>query len=84
MSPDGVGSGLPLVYSKLSPGASTGCSPTTPGPRTSCMLPAAVGDPPVAAAQLHGLAAAVLDPHVIGPDIMVVGRRGVLFEVERA
>ena len=35
MIPDGVASGVPLVYSKLSPGSSTGCSPTTPAPRTS-------------------------------------------------
>ncbi|MND01512.1 hypothetical protein D3C83_205370 [compost metagenome] len=27
---------VPLVYSKLSLGLSSGCSPTTPGPRTSC------------------------------------------------
>ena len=26
---------VPLVYSKLSPGFSTGCLPTTPCPRTS-------------------------------------------------
>ena len=41
MKPDGVASGQPLVYSKLWPGSSTGCSPTTPGPRTSCCWPAA-------------------------------------------
>src|SRR5690348_14425959 len=35
----GVLSGVPLVYSKLCPGASTGCSPTTPGPRTSWTRP---------------------------------------------
>ncbi|CFN75130.1 Uncharacterised protein [Bordetella pertussis] len=28
--------GQPLVYSKVSPGASSGCWPTTPRPRTSC------------------------------------------------
>src|SRR2546425_13358744 len=39
MKPDGVGSGTPLVYSKFSPGLSTGCSPTTPAPRTSCRRP---------------------------------------------
>src|SRR5205809_542043 len=39
MKPDGVGSGQLLVYSKLWPGARTGCSPTTPGPRTSCRRP---------------------------------------------
>src|SRR2546425_416537 len=41
MMPDGVPSGVPEVYSKLSPGASTGSSPTTPGPRTSFMTPIA-------------------------------------------
>ena len=40
MMPEGVGSGVPLVYSKLPPGSSTGCSPTTPGPRTR------LSDPP--------------------------------------
>ena len=41
MKPDGVGSGTPLVYSNDSPGSSTGVSPTTPAPRTSCSLPCA-------------------------------------------
>jgi hypothetical protein len=41
MKPDGVGSGTPLVYSKFSPGLSTGSSPTTPAPRTSCRRPCA-------------------------------------------
>jgi hypothetical protein len=41
MKPLAVGSGTPLVYSKRSPGASTGCSPTTPSPRTSCFRPEA-------------------------------------------
>ena len=31
-----VGIDEPLEYSKVSPGLSTGCSPTTPMPRTSC------------------------------------------------
>ena len=39
MMPDGVDSGVPLVYSKDSPGSKVGCSPTTPGPRTSCTRP---------------------------------------------
>lgn len=34
-------SGAPLEYSKLSPGVRTGCSPTTPGPCTSSVRPAA-------------------------------------------
>jgi len=41
MMPDEVGSGTPLVYSKRSPGASTGCSPTTPSPRTIWRWPVA-------------------------------------------
>ncbi|SUZ91952.1 uncharacterized protein METZ01_LOCUS44806 [marine metagenome] len=39
MTPKGVGSGQKLVYSKDSPGAIRGCSPTTPGPRTSSTCP---------------------------------------------
>jgi hypothetical protein len=39
MKPDGVGSGTPLVYSNEAPGSSTGSSPTTPAPRTSCSRP---------------------------------------------
>src|SRR5947209_20557038 len=39
MVPDGVGNGTPEVYSKRSPGASTGCSPITPSPHTSCLRP---------------------------------------------
>ena len=41
MEPKGVESGHPEVYSKLSPGWRFGCSPTTPGPRTSSMRPVA-------------------------------------------
>src|SRR6266705_3207794 len=36
MVPTGVAIAVPLVYSKLSPGLSSGCAPTTPNPRTSC------------------------------------------------
>ncbi len=39
MMPDGAASGVPLVYSKESPGSRIGCSPTTPAPRTSCTSP---------------------------------------------
>ena len=39
MNPDGVSSGAPLVYSKALPGWITGCSPTTPAPRTSRTRP---------------------------------------------
>ena len=34
--PTDVGMLAPLVYSKLSPGWTTGCLPTTPCPLTSC------------------------------------------------
>src|SRR5438270_1527377 len=44
--------------------------------------PQAVGNAPVTIAQLHGLGADILDPHVIGPDIMVIVGRGVLLEIE--
>src|SRR6185369_7417755 len=60
MIPEGVGKGVPLVYSKLSPGRNTGCSPTTPAPR--------IGDPPVPVPQLDRPSAIVLDADVIGPD----------------
>src|SRR5258707_2267242 len=40
MNPDGVGNGTPLSYSNDAPGSSTGSSPTTPAPRTSCVCPA--------------------------------------------
>src|SRR4051812_38016686 len=36
MVPTAVGIDEPLEYSNVSPGLSTGCSPTTPMPRTSC------------------------------------------------
>src|SRR4029079_4039070 len=39
MTPNGVGSGRPYVYSNDSPGFIVGCLPTTPGPRTSSMWP---------------------------------------------
>src|SRR5215468_1311300 len=39
MVPNGVVNGHPEVYSKDCPGCNTGCSPTTPGPRTSSTFP---------------------------------------------
>src|SRR5438132_4523550 len=39
MTPNGVWRGQPDVYVNDSPGASTGCLPTTPGPRTSSTWP---------------------------------------------
>ena len=39
MVPPGVGSWLPLVYWKLSPGLSSGWWPTTPSPFTSRRSP---------------------------------------------
>src|SRR5439155_26456042 len=44
--------------------------------------PQAVGDAPVTIAQLHGFGADILDPHVIGPDVMAIVGRGVLLEIE--
>src|SRR3954452_5111896 len=46
--------------------------------------PETVGDLPMPPPQLHGFASGILDANVIGPDVMVVGRRGVLLEIERA
>jgi hypothetical protein len=42
MEPIRVLSGQKLVYSNDSPGPSTGCSPTTPGPRTLSTSPSAL------------------------------------------
>src|SRR6202035_3542956 len=42
-----------------------------------------VGDAPMASAQLHSLAALILDAHVVGPDIVIFGRRGLVLEIER-
>ena len=39
MEPTGVVRGQKLVYSNSSPGASVGCSPTTPGPCTRWVSP---------------------------------------------
>src|SRR5690242_15416911 len=41
-----------------------------------------VGDPPMAVAQLHRLGPLVLDAHVVGPDIVRVRGRGLVFEEE--
>src|ERR1044071_1338910 len=53
--------------------------------RTAHLLkpPEAVGDTPVALPQLHRLVPAILDLHVVGPDIVVIRGRGVLLEIER-
>src|SRR3954447_2182598 len=53
---------------------------------TAHFLPAAetVGDLPMALPQLDGFVAAILDADVIGPDVMVLGWRGVLLQIERA
>src|ERR1700730_7317862 len=83
MKPEGVASGQLLVYSKLSPGPSIACSPATPGPAPLWQPAEAVADPPMAAAQLHRLQPDIFDAHVIGPDVMAVGWRGVLVEIER-
>ena len=41
MVPVGVRRRVPLVYSKVSPGCSSGCWPTTPRPRTFSVWPLA-------------------------------------------
>ncbi len=55
MAPTGVVRGQKLEYSNSSPGASTGFSPTTPGPCTRWVVAVAVGDEPLAADELGGL-----------------------------
>src|SRR5512135_1263475 len=45
--------------------------------------PHGIGDAPMPAPQLYGLAAVILDPHVIGPDVMIVRGRGLVLEIER-
>ena len=42
-----------------------------------------IRDVPMPVEQLDGLAAGVLDPDLIGPDKMVLGRRGLILEVDR-
>jgi hypothetical protein len=42
-----------------------------------------VGDPPVPAKELHGLAAVILDPHLVRPDVMIVAGRGLVLEIDR-
>ena len=59
----GVASTHQLVYSKFSPGRSTGCAPTTPSPRTSCTLPLASVMIQCRLSQLRGLLPLVLDAH---------------------
>src|SRR5690606_16737667 len=44
---------------------------------------AGVGDAPVAAAQLNGICAAILDLHVVCPDVIALVRRGLLLKVDR-
>jgi hypothetical protein len=46
-------------------------------------LSAAVGDLPMPVAQLDGFLAAILDAHMVGPDIMVLDRRGLVLQIER-
>ena len=58
---------VPLVYSKVSPGFSRGCSPTTPRPRTSCTPP-----PPSATPQERGDVRVRLG----GGDLAVTSRAG--------
>src|SRR3546814_10181742 len=41
-----------------------------------------IGDLPIAVSQLHGLPADVFDPHLIGPDVVIVGRRRLVLQVE--
>jgi len=65
--PDGVVSGVPLSYSKVSPGRSWGCWPTTPSPAHLVHAAERIGDAPIAPHQPHGLAAVVLDANEIGP-----------------
>jgi hypothetical protein len=44
-------------------------------------LAVGVGDPPVAVDQLDRRLADVLDLDVVGPDVMVVGRRGLIVQI---
>src|SRR5207302_11244684 len=46
-------------------------------------LSAAVGNSPMPVAQLDGFLAAVLDADMVGPDVMVLDRRGLVLQVER-
>ena len=74
MTPNGVDSGQPDVYSNDSPGASVGCLPTTPGPLTSSIWPVAVGDDPVPGQQLDRFGPFVGDRDRVEEEPLVAGR----------
>ena len=83
MKPEGVGSGTPLVYSKFSPGLSTGSSPTTPVPAHLLQPAMRVGDAPMACFELDGLAPEIGERDGIGPEKIAVFRRGAIGQKAR-
>ena len=74
MTPNGVDSGQPEVYSNDSPGASVGCLPTTPGPLDFFDVAGAVGDDPVPRQQLDRLGALVRDGDGVEEEPLVLRR----------
>ena len=83
MMPVGVGSGVPLVYWKLSPGCEQRLLADHALAADLDHAADAVGDLPVAGQQLDRLAALVLDPHPIAEHPAVLVRLGLVRDVER-
>ena len=75
MKPDGVGNGTPLVYSNDSLGLSTGSSPTTPGPLTSCSRPSASVMRQCRVLSCTVSVAEIGDVDGVGPEEIAVARR---------
>ena len=73
MKPEGVVSGVPEVYSNVSPGRSVGVPPSTER----------VGDLPMTAEQLHRDIALVLDADLVLPDELEFGRIGLIRQILR-
>ena len=76
--PLGVASGQPDAYRKASPGRMVGCSPTTPGPRTSCWRPSASVMRQWRSMQRHRLVAEIGDFDVVTPEITAFARIGMV------
>ena len=76
MSPLDVVSGQPDVYLNDFPGGIVGCSPMTPGPRTSCCRPFASVIRQCALHQRHRIVAEIDDLDRIAPKIAPLVRIG--------
>jgi hypothetical protein len=79
MVPTGVGKGQPLVYSNESPGAISGCWPTTPT-HLLYILPA-IGNDPVAAYKLRRVRSLIGNAHGVGKHIALFLGVGLIGQV---